>query len=304
MNKLKNEVVKTLLYFDIFSFPLKPEEVYQFCQQQTTFAEIEEALDILLAEGLIYYESPYYTVREAAGLTELRNKKYALSTEMMKRARRNAAFISQFPFVRGVAISGSLSKYSADESADIDFFIITAAQRLWVCRSFLHFFKKLTFLVGKQHDFCMNFFLDREELLLKDKNLYTAFESISIIPVFGHQTHLAFYQKNAWAKDFFPNCNPVDKLATPLPHRHTLLKRTLESLFGGQWGQWVNQNIRKLTVKWWRQKFRRSGFEMDYFERDLRATTGESKYHPNDYQRHILSAYEDRLKKYSLVGVE
>lgn len=304
MNKLKNEVVKTLLYFDIFSFPLKPEEIYRFCQCQTSLADINEALVVLLAEGQIHYQSPYYAVREGTKLALLRDKKFELSTEMMKRARRNAAFISQFPFVRGVAISGSLSKYSADESADIDFFIITASHRLWVCRSFLHFFKKLTFLVGRQHDFCMNYFLDREELMLKDKNLYTAFESISIIPVFGHTTHLAFYQQNDWAKHFFPNCNPIDKLDPPISQRHSLVKRGIEGLFGGEWGQWVNQNIRKLTVSWWRQKFRRSGFEMDYFDRDLRATTGESKYHPNDYQRHILSAYEERLKKYSLVGVE
>jgi len=304
MNKLKNEVVKTLLYFDIFSFPLKTEEIYQFCQCQTSLAAINEALAALLAEGQIHYQSPYYAVREGEKLALLRDKKFELSTEMMKRARRNAAFISQFPFVRGVAISGSLSKYSADESADIDFFIITAANRLWVCRSFLHFFKKLTFLVGRQHDFCMNYFLDREELVLKDKNLYTAFESISIIPVFGHKTHLAFYQQNDWAKRFFPNCNPIDKLDPLISQHHSLVKRGIEGLFGGQWGQWVNQNIRKLTVNWWRQKFRRSGFEMDYFDKDLRATTGESKYHPNDYQRHILGAYEERLKKYSLVGVE
>ena len=139
---------------------------------------------------------------------------------------------------------------------------------------------------------------------LKDKNLYTAFESISIIPVFGYKTHLSFYQQNDWAKRFFPNCNPIDKLDLPISQHHSLVKRGIEGLFGGQWGQWVNQNIRKLTVNWWRQKFRRSGFEMDYFDKDLRATTGESKYHPNDYQRHILGAYEERLKKYRLVGVE
>ncbi|MEZ5038818.1 MAG: hypothetical protein R2828_02970 [Saprospiraceae bacterium] len=302
MKLLKQEVVKTLLYFDIFSFPLKQEEIHRFCQVKVNQAGIAATLDELEEEGQLQQHGPYYAMREGKRLARLREQKFTLSTEKMKTARKNAAFISQFPFVRGVAISGSLSKYAADESADIDFFIITKAQRLWICRSFLHCFKKLTFLFGKQHDFCMNYFLDEDELALKDRNLYTAFESLSIIPVFGSKVHRAFYEKNKWAKEFFPNCDPSKYLQEPLLDEHNLLKRIFETLFHGQWGNWVNQNIQKITVSWWRKKFERRGFEMAFFDKDLRATTGESKYHPNDYQRTILSAYEERLRHYQVMS--
>ena len=298
MKTLETEVVKTLLYFDIFSFPLKQEEIYRFCQDKTNPSAIETTLNQLKREGHLCWNPPYYALREGEKLAQLREKKFHLSSEKMKIARRNGAFICQFPFVRGVAISGSLSKYSADESADIDFFLITETNRLWICRSFLHMFKKLTFLVGKQHDFCMNYFLDRRELELKDKNLYTAFESISIIPLYGGEAHAAFYQKNKWAKRFFPNYDAEVLLEEPLLERNGLLKRIVEGVFYGSFGNWVNDNIQKFTVNWWRNKFRRNGFEMNYFDRDLRATTGESKYHPNDYQRQILGAYEERLKNY------
>lgn len=299
MNQLKQEIVKTILYFDIFSFPLKEEEIFRFCQVPTRRPNIRETLMELVTEGSLQISGEFYSVRESARLAALRQKKFQLSTELMLKAHRNAAFISQFPFVRGVAISGSLSKYAADEAADIDFFIITAADRLWICRSFLHIFKKLTFLIGRQHDFCMNYFLDQEELELKDKNLYTAFESISIIPVYGKASFRAFFTENSWAAKFFPNTDPQEKLAAEIQEKVGWLKRGAEFLFGGSWGQGVNQRIRRSTVSWWREKFRRQGYQMDQFEKDLRATNGESKYHPNDYQHRILRAYRERLQRFS-----
>lgn len=298
MNQLKHEIVKTILYFDIFSFPLKAEEIFQFCQIPTQRSTIQKALEELVAEGQLQLTGDYYAVRESARLAALRQKKFQLSTQLMLKAHRNAALISQFPFVRGIAISGSLSKYAADEAADIDFFIITAADRLWICRSFLHIFKKLTFLVGRQHDFCMNYFLDQQELELKDKNLYTAFESISIIPVYGKASFKRFFTENKWAAKFFPNTDPQQKLTTDLQERAGWMKKGLEFIFGGGWGQRVNQRIRRSTVSWWREKFRRQGYQMDQFEKDLRATDGESKYHPNDYQHRILQAYRERLERF------
>ncbi len=299
MNQLKHEIVKTILYFDIFSFPLKEEEIFQFCQIPTQLPVVQQTLSELVAEGQLQQTGDYYAVRESKRLAALRVKKFHLSTKLMLKAHRNAAFISQFPFVRGVAISGSLSKYAADEAADIDFFLITAPDRLWICRSFLHLFKKLTFLIGRQHDFCMNYFLDQKELELKDKNLYTAFESVSIIPVYGKESFRAFFTKNNWAREFFPNTDPRQKLEVQLQERNGWLKRSTEFLFGGQWGQRMNQKIRRSTVSWWREKFRRQGYQMDQFDKDLRATNGESKYHPNDYQHRILQAYRERLEHFS-----
>ncbi|MBX2873072.1 MAG: hypothetical protein KTR30_13250 [Saprospiraceae bacterium] len=299
MNQLKQEIVKTILYFDIFSFPLKEEEIFQFCQIPTQRPIIQQTLAELVTEGQLQQTGDHYAVRESKRLSSLRQKKFQLSTKLMTKAHRNAALISQFPFVRGVAISGSLSKYAADEAADIDFFIITAPDRLWICRSFLHLFKKLTFLVRRQHDFCMNYFLDQEELELKDKNLYTAFESISIIPVYGKASFKAFFTHNHWAREFFPNAYPEQKLAIELQERIGWLKRSIEFAFGVQWGRRINQRIRRSTVRWWREKFRRQGYQMDQFEKDLRATNGESKYHPNDYQHRILQAYQERLERFS-----
>jgi hypothetical protein len=93
----------------------------------------------------------------------------------------------RFPFVRGIGISGSLSKNYADEDADIDFFIITSRNHLWIARTFLHGLKKLSFLVGKQDWYCMNYFIDEEALVIAEKNIFTATEVVTLKPVCGEK---------------------------------------------------------------------------------------------------------------------
>jgi hypothetical protein len=298
MDLLKKEIAKTLLYFDIFEFPLRMEEIHRFCGVEAGVSDIADALSEMLDEEQIFQVGDYYLVRQEEEWVRRRRENLLTSRRKMQTARRNAALISRFPYVRGVAVSGSLSKYSADEKADIDYFIIAHPRRLWICRSLLHLFKKFTYLAGKQHDFCMNYFLDQDELELKDKNLYTALEGATVIPLFGREAHREFFSKNNWIADYFPNFPLHEKREALLSDKRSPAKRLLEFIFAGRWGDMADAALRRITVSWWRFKFRRSGFPMEHFEHDLRATSGESKYHPYDYQRAILSAYRERVRAY------
>ena len=296
MKGTEDAVIKTLLYFDIFSFPLDLEELHRFCPEKTENAEIVSTVKNLCASNFINHQCCFFSVnKNNMEQAFSRVAKYNLSKKKMPTAIRNAYFISRFPFVRGVAISGSLSKYSADKKADIDFFIITAKRRLWLCRSFLHFFKKLTYLSGKQHGFCMNYFLSLDELKLKDKNLYTAIECTTIIPIYQEKVYRQFQLQNAWTMEFLPNQQEWFKNLTPPPHSNQIMKKTIEWLLGGRWGNWCDRLVHKITISWWRMKFRSQGFPMEYFDLDLRSTKGESKYHPFDYQRKILESYQSRV---------
>jgi predicted nucleotidyltransferase len=123
---------------------------------------------------------------------------------LIVKATRIGAFLHKFPYVRAVAVSGSLSKNYADKKADIDFFIITKANRLWIARTILHLFKKFTFLVGKQNFFCMNYFVDEEALVIPEKNIYTGCGDRYMLPVAGTFTLNKFFDKNQWTKKWLP----------------------------------------------------------------------------------------------------
>jgi len=296
MDKLDKAVINTLIYFDIFSFPLDLEELHRFCPIEASPADIVRSVKRLCAQNTIVHNCCFFAIAKRNNCIVSRVNRYKLSKMKMPIAVKNARLISRFPFVRGVSISGSLSKYAADEKADIDFFIITAPKRLWLCRSFLHLFKKLTYLTGHQHDFCMNYFLALNELELKDKNLYTAIESTTIIPVFQPDMYDQFLQKNEWISHFLPNQKGWFRNLSPLTPSGQFLKKWIERLWAGQWGNWCDALLQKITIRWWRRKFRRQGFPMEYFEKDLRATSGESKYHPFDYQRKILNVYRSKIE--------
>ena len=85
-----------------------------------------------------------------------------------------------FPFVRGVFLSGSISKGFMSESDDIDYFIITAPGRLWLTRTLLILFKKI-FLFNSFRNFCLNYFIDSENLYIPEHNRYTATEIVFLI---------------------------------------------------------------------------------------------------------------------------
>lgn len=299
-NEIKTKIIKTIAYFDIFRFPLRSDEIRRFCTLPVTAELLSEVLASMEAEASIWQQDGYYTLLPRPDWVRERNEKYVYSCRKMEVAGRSAAIIAAFPFVEGVAISGSLSKYAADENADIDFFIIAKANRLWICRSFLHAFKKLTYFFGKQHDFCMNYFLDENELELKDKNIFTATELTTILPVYGPKAFLRFVSANQWINRVLPNSSEFP-LIFPQPAKKHLIKSVLELGFAGKWGTFINRQLMLLTVRWWRQKFRRQGFPMQYFDLDLRSTLGESKYHPDDYQRRILNAHKERVEAFESV---
>lgn len=296
MTALHKEIIKVVLYFEIFEFPVTIDEIWQYCGLAVDKETLAKHIKDLIDNGKLFQNESYYSTTNNRDWIKRREKNRIISEQKLKTARKNAKLIYAFPFVKAVAISGSLSKYAADETADIDYFIIVAKNRLWICRTLLHVFKKITFFAGKQHDFCMNFFLDEVELELKDKNVYTAIESLTIIPLWGPKAIQDFRNSNDhWIQRLFPNCK---KASYDIQTRKILLKRLFEAFFYGNIGHVSNLLLHQITTHWWKFKFRRAGYPMEYFDKDLRSTSGESKYHPNDYQRRILSKLDYKISTF------
>jgi hypothetical protein len=153
--------------------------------------------------------------------------------------------------VRGVAISGSLSKNFADENSDIDLFIITAKNRLWIARSFLRMFLKLAFRVEKQRLFCMNYFIDEEALEIEEKNIYTATEIVTLMPLQGSIAFRDFFIANSWTKKTFPNnYMSVSTAKTIKPHWY---KWVIEKLLNNTLGNRIDTILMNVTSKRWRK---------------------------------------------------
>jgi len=220
--EIKENILATLAYFDLFNYPLTSGEIYLFMKNRYDQGEYNDAIKCLVGSRVVYQFDKFYSLKNDYALVVRRYNGNRKAAELIKIAHRISAWLIKFPYVRGIAISGSLSKNFADDQSDIDLFIITAPNRLWIARSLMHAFKKLTYLVNKQDYFCMNYYIDEEQLEIAEKTIYTAIEVVTLIPLQGDTQFEQFYTANAWTRDYLPN--KIMRVSSARPLKNTLLK--------------------------------------------------------------------------------
>src|SRR6202035_5919768 len=244
---IKKDIIATLAYFNMFDYPLRKREIFTFLGHCDDFQEYDEALDNLVNESVIFKIGDFYSLQNNYAIAVRRCKGNEKAAKMLKKAERAAYVISVFPFVKGIAVSGSLSKYFADENADIDFFIITKANRLWIARTLLHIFKKFTFLFNLQDHFCMNYFVDEAEPVIIEKNIYTATEIATILPLYGGRIFEIFYKDNSWTGVYFPNKYMDASFIKEI--KRSWYKNLVEKIFNNQFGNSLDNYLMKLTAE-------------------------------------------------------
>lgn len=146
----------------------------------------------------------------------LKNKSHKISLDKISSARKLVEKIKNFPFICFVGITGSVSANNAKMGDDIDIFIITKKDALWIVRPFFLMYVSLFFRRRKRKDphtavkdmFCFNLWLDESALRLKkeNRNLYTAHEVLQVLPILNKNgTYEKFIKKNSWAKTHLAN---------------------------------------------------------------------------------------------------
>ena len=204
LNELESSVIKTLLYSGIFDYPLTEDEITRFCQTKITdYLVFQATLKSLLSKNLLYCDSGYYHLKEDGDPIRKRIKTNRLSKRYLSIANNLAKMLYRFPFVRGVCLSGSLSKNNFDYGNDVDFFIISEQKRLWLIRLMITFYRKM---LGPKRKFliCTNYFIEKGTVV-KPMNLFTAIELATLIPACGKKTSIDLLYQNHWIKEYFPN---------------------------------------------------------------------------------------------------
>ncbi|MEZ4967892.1 MAG: hypothetical protein R2791_21815 [Saprospiraceae bacterium] len=292
---IEQALIKALLYFEIFSYPLTAEEVFHFARyRETSVQEVSEKLQGMVEKGLVYRFGRFYQTRDEPQWEARRLDCNQRADHFLPIARRMARLIGAFPFIRAVFVSGSLSKHCMRPNSDIDFFLITEPGRLWLARTMLVLFKKI-FLLNSHKYFCVNYFVDTEHLEIEDKNLFTATETVTLLPLYGRDWYEGFYKANSWAWELYPNVpqRPAPGIA---PHKKGLLKNVLEKLLPGKFGNWLDQKAMQSTVAFWKKKFRH--FDREKFDLALRSRRHISKHHPLHFQEKVLNTLARRLREF------
>lgn len=286
-----NAVISALQYYTLFCYPLKADEIFGNMQLACTFSSLLVTLEDMEETGQIRRYDGYYALGD--NIKEMvwkRKNANDLASSKKGKAIAVGKFIYRFPFVRFVGISGSLSKGYADENSDFDFFIVTERDRLWISRTILHLFKKLTFIAKQQHKFCMNYFVDLSQLELEDKNRFTAIELASLIPVAGQEAYIALMTSNQWLDKFFPNGYVGFVDPEKVADKKGIVKRAAEGIAELLAPNRLNAFLMKLTDTKWRKKWAKKNYPMHDYDMAFKTTLNISKNHPANHQKKVLNA--------------
>jgi predicted nucleotidyltransferase len=290
---VKQDILATLSYFDIFDYPLTQTEIAQFLKSDYCHEEFTVCLNNLIMESWVHKFDEFYTLHDNYSLVQRRRKGNIQAKSMLKTAEKIAGFLSGFPFVKGIAISGSLSKNFADENSDIDFFIITERNRLWLARTFMHCFKKIAILLKKQDWFCMNYYIDEEMLQIREKNIYTATEVATLLPLRGIGIFQEFFKQNAWSKNFLPNHSL--RISYVEEAKNSFLKKTVEYIFRNPAGAFLDRLLMKLSIYRWHKKTRSGRLNKRGIVMSMDASRHYAKPNPLFFQKKIMERYEKKI---------
>lgn len=296
---LSHSILKVLAYFDLFDYPVSKEEIWSYLERPVKIGELSAVLQELRDRKIIFLSNGFYTIRDTDALSVRRITGNLKAKSLLRIAHRISHFLYQIPYVRVIGISGSLSKNFAAEDADIDYFIITKANRLWVARTMMHLFKKFSFLFGRQHWYCMNYYIDEEALEIEEKNIFTAIELITLLPVQGNGVIRDFFLKNDWASHFYPNYR-IGMKSPDKSVRDSRFKKLMESLFDGWVGDWLDNYFMRVTTRRWKTKEAKQKLSVKGTRMSLYTSKHFSRPNPVFFQKEILALYNERLKKLSV----
>ncbi|HEU5166171.1 MAG TPA: nucleotidyltransferase domain-containing protein [Chitinophagaceae bacterium] len=292
----KESILKVLVYFDIFRYPLTRKEIESFLDTPFPKDELSDSLQDLLSSGRIFQLDEFYSLQKDMSLAEIRRKGNAYADFLVTKAKELAKLLYKFPYVRAIGLSGSVSKNFANEKSDIDYFLITKGNRLWIARTFLVFFRKNPFLKNRNKYYCMNYFIDEEDLVIREKNIYTATELFTLIPLAGNGSFKKFFEKNSWSYSYFPNRTlPIIKEEINFPD--PWFKKLIEFLLNNRLGNWFDNYFFKLTTARWQKKEEKKKLNGKGERMGLTTNKHFSKPNPIFFHNAFIENYKQRIKE-------
>lgn len=223
--QLKSAALGSIIYHDIFDYPLTLSELIKW--------ELGKDAGTPAKETSVRFNKGYYFLAGKEGLVLKRLMRNRISARKLLIAERAARILKIIPSIKMIGITGALAMENADEDADIDLLIVTKKNVLWTTRLIsLVLLKVIGFPTRKFGDtnqkdkLCLNMWLDESLLVWPkgDRNVYTAHEISQIRPLYDKEaTYIQLLFKNEWIKRFWPNATKILKPEESIDESGTIL---------------------------------------------------------------------------------
>jgi len=198
---LERAILETLAYSDIFEYPLRLNELYRYLPMRAETEEVSRALNSL--NELVGEQNGFYFLIGREKIVEIRKQREVHSQKLMRWALMYGRMLGALPFIRMVALTGSLAVLNSSKAADFDYMLVTAPNRVWMARAFALLLNRFTLLF--EHTLCPNLIVSENALTWSTHDLYSARELCQMIPITGMDVYRKLMKANEWVKEFLPN---------------------------------------------------------------------------------------------------
>ncbi len=295
---MKRGVVRLVSYFDVFKHPLTLAELERLVVPGRR-DEVVRACDELEEAGVIEAKGAYRFRPGMGRFVERRRQRSVYAEEAWPWARGAAAVLARLPFVEGVLITGGLSKNSTDPNGDIDFLLLVGPGRVWTLKTALQATRRV--LPHSVRELaCTNYLLSTDALRVDDRNLFTAVELATAIPMYGRETCVALLEANRWAQQYVPGLEwSLERAKTLPPEPSRPLARGVEALWGDGFARGVERGALGLMNAYWNRKY-------DWLDREVRDQRFKRREHMatnhlHDFQLYVLREVDERLRELGVV---
>lgn len=185
-------IISTLAFFAMFSRPLTAQEIVRYAYtSKKEKLQKEELCNILSRESVYWYKSHEYYYLTAAKYVRSMKEMDIATHSFVKKGKKYLSLLRYVPYIRFVGIVNTVAFGSTKPSSDIDLFIVTKANKIWIARLLV---TVLLHIVGvrrhgakTQGRFCLSFFVDEEMLGLSSialpDDVYLAFWLATMLPI-------------------------------------------------------------------------------------------------------------------------
>lgn len=243
-------VLRTIVYASLFDYPLTPGEI---CEGLIGTTATEDTVRAWLSSSSwlrarVEEIGGYWCPRGRADTIGTRRRRETSSRRRLQAHGPALRLVANLPFVRMVALSGSLAHLNASRGADVDLFLITAPGRVWAVTTTALLVARL---LGWRRHLCLNYVVSERQLAVEPADLFTANQIVHLRPLIGLDVYRRFLEANPFVDRLYPNFEPRGEWPLVPPGRLRGWKPVIERVLNSLLAAPVYERACRVLYRWY-----------------------------------------------------
>lgn len=319
MTNLRNAILATIIYYDIFNFPLTFTEIYKYLinpkRLSTMFSgevnvevsSLVQELDLMVKAGIVNHKNGFYFMPGRDGLYTERIEKDKLANKKWKKFLQVVKYLQLAPYLKAVFASGSLAYNNPGPKSDFDVLVVIKSGRLYTGRLFLWLISSLLGVRRGRFDtiapdkLCFNHYLADDNLKFSHQSLFIAQSITNMKPVMFSSNNILskFSGCNKWVNSYCYHFKSVDEYRSAKRFKIMIwLPKIYEILIDKLFGNFI-EGIAKLFQQ---RRIRNNPATYQPGGRVV-FNNNELEFHPRSFEKTVIEKFNNGLKKAGIFGI-